>query len=596
MQPLDPNAAAAVALGEARGVPYHFAYAHFDELTSEVMNREPSGAAVIGGAGLAVGMMTAGAVPTLAAAIPFVALPQLQDFLTYPEEGGKIRKFWETVDFIGKSALAHQFGKKAPDVVQHWTKEILGELHGPKTVFVSPDAAREIGAAACQEMGVPASRYERALQFGMDVEVPAAALVTVVDRPWFAKLKQAVGLSPSRNVVGGSFVRQPGITGPDVPAVWKPPQPTPQDPFSAAVGFVFRHEGGLSNVPGDRGGLTNRGIASAYHPGVDVANLTQDGAREIYRNEYWTTSGANKLPWPMSLVHFDTAVAMGPAKAQALLNESGGDPAKYIQLREQAHVARAEEDPSQAKFLKGWLNRTADLKRVVGGDISAAPGEPVIRATPINGRSVTAHSELLGRLEQANRDMIAETGSGILVSSSFRTREQQQELYDRLAPQGARVATPGNSRHEKGLAIDVHNWKEAEPFLRKYGLVNPLKDDLTHFQLDDSVAVAEPQKAFAGGGTVQERLASGRIVPADTKTPEFREWFGASKVVGEDGEPLVVYHGTRDNIHAFEIDHPYRHDKGWLGKGIYTTDMPRIASDYATMKSGPESRMVMPLY
>jgi hypothetical protein len=33
------------------------------------------------------------------------------------------------------------------------------------------------------------------------------------------------------------------------------------------------------------------------------------------------------------------------------------------------------------------------------------------------------------------------------------------------------------------------------------------------------------------------------IRPVDS--PEFRRWFGASKVVDERGQPLVVYHGTR---------------------------------------------------
>lgn len=36
-------------------------------------------------------------------------------------------------------------------------------------------------------------------------------------------------------------------------------------------------------------------------------------------------------------------------------------------------------------------------------------------------------------------------------------------------------------------------------------------------------------------------------------TPEFRAWFGASKVTGDDGRALVVYHGTRDTFDAFDL-------------------------------------------
>jgi len=43
---------------------------------------------------------------------------------------------------------------------------------------------------------------------------------------------------------------------------------------------------------------------------------------------------------------------------------------------------------------------------------------------------------------------------------------------------------------------------------------------------------------------------SGDIDPVST--PEFREWFGDSKVVGPDGLPLVVYHGTPNDFVSFD--------------------------------------------
>ena len=40
-------------------------------------------------------------------------------------------------------------------------------------------------------------------------------------------------------------------------------------------------------------------------------------------------------------------------------------------------------------------------------------------------------------------------------------------------------------------------------------------------------------------------------VAADTQSPAFRQWFGASKVVDEHGDPLVVYHGTMFTFSSF---------------------------------------------
>jgi len=99
--------------------------------------------------------------------------------------------------------------------------------------------------------------------------------------------------------------------------------------------------------------------------------------------------------------------------------------------------------------------------------------------------NVQVDKSIQGRVEEANRKMIEATGKGIQVNQSFRTRAEQQALFDKLSKTGARVAEPGKSFHEKGLAIDVTNWKEAEPFLRAQGLLNNLPDDKGHFSFGE---------------------------------------------------------------------------------------------------------------
>ena len=49
---------------------------------------------------------------------------------------------------------------------------------------------------------------------------------------------------------------------------------------------------------------------------------------------------------------------------------------------------------------------------------------------------------------------------------------------------------------------------------------------------------------------------------------------------------MVVYHGTRDDIKSFDLDHPNRKDVGWLGRGIYTSSSADQAGDYAEVKRG----------
>lgn len=79
-------------------------------------------------------------------------------------------------------------------------------------------------------------------------------------------------------------------------------------------------------------------------------------------------------------------------------------------------------------------------------------------------------------------------------------------------------------------------------------------------------------------------------------SPAFRQWFGDSKAVDGSGRPLVLYHGTSDDVAAFNLDHPNRKDSGWLGRGVYLSQAPEIASDYSTLKRGGGNPNVMPMF
>ena len=68
---------------------------------------------------------------------------------------------------------------------------------------------------------------------------------------------------------------------------------------------------------------------------------------------------------------------------------------------------------------------------------------------------------------------------------------------------------------------------------------------------------------------------------ADINTPEFKEWFGDSKVVDENGKPLVVYHGSPNKgIQIFDKNRIGNRDNGFFGKGFYFTPKDYIAEGY----------------
>jgi len=94
-------------------------------------------------------------------------------------------------------------------------------------------------------------------------------------------------------------------------------------------------------------------------------------------------------------------------------------------------------------------------------------------------------------------------------------------------------------------------------------------------------------KKMAEGGSVGSAMLAPNGKPSNltpeqyklVRTDAFKEWFGdwenspetASKVVDENGEPLVVYHGTNTEFYEFDLKYFGKTDKGWYGKGFYFT-------------------------
>lgn len=181
--------------------------------------------------------------------------------------------------------------------------------------------------------------------------------------------------------------------------------------FERALSFTFGSEGGLSDHPADRGGLTNMGITAgtlnrAYIQKIvchnDVRRLTRAEAAKIYEELYWKPSCADEMPWPLCALHFDAAVNHGLGGAAKLLQRalskvrrvpleidgSIGPKTKrllyaaimdmdanaeysrafctaYLDYREQLFRAIVKNNPSQKVFLRGWLNRLEKNRKLV---------------------------------------------------------------------------------------------------------------------------------------------------------------------------------------------------------------------------------------
>lgn len=81
--------------------------------------------------------------------------------------------------------------------------------------------------------------------------------------------------------------------------------------FDIAFDRLLGHEGRYSNDPNDPGGETNWGISKRSYPHIDIKNLTREGAKIIWRRDFWDRLHADKLYDGVVFQLFDFAANSG---------------------------------------------------------------------------------------------------------------------------------------------------------------------------------------------------------------------------------------------------------------------------------------------
>lgn len=165
--------------------------------------------------------------------------------------------------------------------------------------------------------------------------------------------------------------------------------PAAVDHFPAVLQFILKWEGTtFENDPSDPGGATKFGIDQRSHPNVDIRNLTLAQATEIYHEE-WLKDMCDKLPFPVSAAHFNYCVNTGSGESVKFLQRAlgvtddgqfGPETQAALVRAEAISVALSMVDHADdfykhlaangmEKFLRGWLNRNADLRKFIHSTI-----------------------------------------------------------------------------------------------------------------------------------------------------------------------------------------------------------------------------------
>lgn len=94
--------------------------------------------------------------------------------------------------------------------------------------------------------------------------------------------------------------------------------------YDEAFQRLIGHEGGYVNDPRDRGGETKYGISRRSYPGEDIAGMTLERAKDIYRRDFWGPAGCDAVPPAVKFDLFDMAVNSGVKAAARTLQRAVG--------------------------------------------------------------------------------------------------------------------------------------------------------------------------------------------------------------------------------------------------------------------------------
>jgi len=146
-----------------------------------------------------------------------------------------------------------------------------------------------------------------------------------------------------------------------------------------AVGYV--------NDPDDRGGETKFGVAKSANPDLNITQLTWEQAESVYFLRYWLAGKCDQLSARLAVLHFDGCVNHGVTRANQFLQRAAGvnddgniGPVTLAKIRTlnetnmlnsvcnqrvAFYKAIVASNPSQAKYLTGWLRRVSEVQAYV---------------------------------------------------------------------------------------------------------------------------------------------------------------------------------------------------------------------------------------
>jgi len=162
--------------------------------------------------------------------------------------------------------------------------------------------------------------------------------------------------------------------------------------FEASFDHLIKSEGGYVWDKDDSGGETNLGVTKVAWSEYlkrriedgEMKALTIDAVKPFYKKMFWDKLSCDSLPNGVDYAVFDFGVNAGTGRSAKFLQRAVGAVADgaigpttlgkvkamdsdvllqaFSDQKEDFYNAIVNNNPTQSKFLKGWLNRVASVQ------------------------------------------------------------------------------------------------------------------------------------------------------------------------------------------------------------------------------------------
>lgn len=252
--------------------------------------------------------------------------------------------------------------------------------------------------------------------------------------------------------------------------------------FDAWFDQALKYEGKVNeDVPGDRGGPTKWGITLGRLATIkgmrepkrgtpafaalksELFALSPDAIKDIYRRDYWLAVRADELPAGLDFACADYGLNSGPSRAVKALQKICGnsqtgtmddetiaeatafDRGEIITLymNERARFLNAivASNPTQRKFLRGWLSRAADVRRIATAMAESAPPPEQVVPAPMPKAEPAPLPAPSAQVEAAKSKTVWSLLAGLATWITSKTEAAMGWLSDRVDSISGLVST-----------------------------------------------------------------------------------------------------------------------------------------------------------